>query len=122
VICWARRKRNGAATGDGLDRGPVEPAALSGLGGDHEPSPVEPREVVPHALVVVVAAVGDQRSRSAPRPADAAAHGPHAVEQFEERAGVNVTLRYYERRGLLPAPERTQSGHRRYDTETVPVA
>jgi DNA-binding transcriptional MerR regulator len=33
---------------------------------------------------------------------------------------VNVeTLRYYERRGLLPAPERTPSGHRRYDEETV---
>src|SRR5512132_2911041 len=37
-----------------------------------------------------------------------------------ERAGVNVeTLRYYERRGLLPEPERMQSGHRRYDEETV---
>jgi DNA-binding transcriptional MerR regulator len=33
---------------------------------------------------------------------------------------VNVeTLRYYERRGLLPAPEREPSGHRRYDEETV---
>jgi DNA-binding transcriptional MerR regulator len=36
------------------------------------------------------------------------------------RAGVNVeTLRYYERRGLLPAPDRAPSGHRRYDDETV---
>jgi DNA-binding transcriptional MerR regulator len=33
---------------------------------------------------------------------------------------VNVeTLRYYERRGLLPTPERTPGGHRRYDEETV---
>jgi DNA-binding transcriptional MerR regulator len=33
---------------------------------------------------------------------------------------VNVeTLRYYERRGLLPAPDRDPSGHRRYDEETV---
>jgi DNA-binding transcriptional MerR regulator len=33
---------------------------------------------------------------------------------------VNVeTLRYYERRGLLPTPDRTPSGHRRYDEETV---
>jgi DNA-binding transcriptional MerR regulator len=33
---------------------------------------------------------------------------------------VNVeTLRYYERRGLLPEPERSPSGHRRYDEETV---
>lgn len=29
------------------------------------------------------------------------------------------TLRYYERRGLLPAPAREPSGHRRYDEETV---
>src|SRR6476660_3414398 len=36
------------------------------------------------------------------------------------RAGVNIeTLRYYERRGLLPQPERAPSGHRRYDDETV---
>jgi redox-sensitive transcriptional activator SoxR len=42
------------------------------------------------------------------------------VGEVARRAGVNVeTLRYYERRGLLPAPERTPSGHRRYDEETV---
>jgi redox-sensitive transcriptional activator SoxR len=42
------------------------------------------------------------------------------VGEVAERAGVNVeTLRYYERRGLLPVPERTPSGHRRYDEETV---
>ena len=42
------------------------------------------------------------------------------VSQVAERAGVNVeTLRYYERRGLLPEPARTPSGHRRYDEETV---
>jgi DNA-binding transcriptional MerR regulator len=42
------------------------------------------------------------------------------VGEVAERAGVNVeTLRYYERRGLLPAPERTPSGHRRYDEQTV---
>jgi redox-sensitive transcriptional activator SoxR len=42
------------------------------------------------------------------------------VGEVAERAGVNVeTLRYYERRGLLPPPERTPSGHRRYDEETV---
>ena len=40
--------------------------------------------------------------------------------EVAERAGVNVeTLRYYERRGLLPEPERMPSGHRRYDEETV---
>ena len=42
------------------------------------------------------------------------------VGEVAERAGVNVeTLRYYERRGLLPEPDRTPSGHRRYDDETV---
>ena len=40
--------------------------------------------------------------------------------EVAERAGVNVeTLRYYERRGLLPTPTREPSGHRRYDEETV---
>src|ERR1700755_2851311 len=42
------------------------------------------------------------------------------VGEVAERAGVNVeTLRYYERRGLLPAPDRSPSGHRRYEEETV---
>ncbi len=42
------------------------------------------------------------------------------VGEVAARAGVNVeTLRYYERRGLLPAPEREPSGQRRYDEETV---
>ncbi len=35
-------------------------------------------------------------------------------------AGVNVqTLRYYERRGLLPAPDRSLGGHRLYPPETL---
>jgi DNA-binding transcriptional MerR regulator len=42
------------------------------------------------------------------------------VGEVAERAGVNVeTLRYYERRGLLPKPDRAPSGHRSYDEETV---
>src|SRR5262249_40596227 len=42
------------------------------------------------------------------------------VGEVASRAGVNVeTLRYYERRGLLPEPVRDPSGHRRYDEETV---
>jgi DNA-binding transcriptional MerR regulator len=37
-----------------------------------------------------------------------------------QRAGVNVeTLRYYERRGLLPEPARAPGGHRRYDEDAV---
>ena len=40
--------------------------------------------------------------------------------EVAERAGVNVeTLRYYERRGLLPEPERTIGGHREYGDDTV---
>ncbi|HEY2671886.1 MAG TPA: MerR family transcriptional regulator [Rugosimonospora sp.] len=35
-------------------------------------------------------------------------------------AGVNVqTLRYYERRGLLPRPARTPGGHRGYPSQAV---
>ena len=35
-------------------------------------------------------------------------------------AGVNIqTLRYYERRGLLPNPKRRGSGYREYEPETV---
>src|SRR6185436_13248488 len=42
------------------------------------------------------------------------------VGEVAARAGVNVeTIRYYERRGLLPQPAREPSGHRRYDDETV---
>src|SRR3954465_13164087 len=42
------------------------------------------------------------------------------VGEVAERAGVNVeTLRYYERRGLLPEPARGPGGHRRYDEETL---
>ena len=37
-------------------------------------------------------------------------------------AGVNTeTLRYYERRGLLSSPRRTQSGYRDYPVEAVEV-
>jgi DNA-binding transcriptional MerR regulator len=40
--------------------------------------------------------------------------------EVAERAGVNVqTLRYYERRGLLTAPARTNGGHRLYPPDTV---
>jgi len=40
--------------------------------------------------------------------------------EVARRAGVNVeTLRYYERRGLLPVPARTPGGHRHYDEDAV---
>jgi Hg(II)-responsive transcriptional regulator len=39
-----------------------------------------------------------------------------------EQAGVNVqTLRYYERRGLLPQPPRRQSGYREFPDDAVRV-
>lgn len=40
--------------------------------------------------------------------------------QLATAAGVNVqTLRYYERRGLLPDPQRSLGGHREYDADAV---
>lgn len=37
---------------------------------------------------------------------------------LSERSGVNIeTIRYYERIGLLPAPPRSQGGHRLYSAE-----
>lgn len=42
------------------------------------------------------------------------------TSQVAAQAGVNVqTLRYYERRGLLPEPERSESGYRSYGTRAV---
>ncbi|WP_308250167.1 MerR family transcriptional regulator [Sphaerisporangium fuscum] len=42
--------------------------------------------------------------------------------QVAEAAGVNIqTLRYYERRGLLPEPPRSPGGHRMYEGEAVTV-
>src|SRR5919199_2861825 len=42
------------------------------------------------------------------------------IGEVAERAGVNVeTLRYYERRGLLPEPPRREGGHREYGADTV---
>lgn len=44
------------------------------------------------------------------------------TKQVAEQAGVNVeTLRYYERRGLLPEPPRTPGGYRDYPTSSVEV-
>lgn len=42
--------------------------------------------------------------------------------EVAEQAGVNLqTLRYYERRGLLPEPPRSNGGHRQYDADAVTV-
>lgn len=42
------------------------------------------------------------------------------TSEVAKRAGVNPqTLRYYERRGILPVPARTSSGYRDYPDSTV---
>jgi MerR family copper efflux transcriptional regulator len=42
------------------------------------------------------------------------------IGQVATAAGVNIqTIRYYERRGLLPKPRRRGSGYREYEPETV---
>ena len=44
------------------------------------------------------------------------------ISKAAEQAGVNIqTLRYYERRGLLPRPPRRQSGYRDFSAEAVRV-
>lgn len=41
--------------------------------------------------------------------------------ELAKRAGVNVeTLRFYERKGLLPMPPRRMSGYRQYPADSVP--
>ena len=45
-----------------------------------------------------------------------------SIGTLARRAGVRVdTVRFYERRGILPKPARTESGYRIYDGETVRV-
>ena len=42
------------------------------------------------------------------------------IGQLARRAGVNIeTLRYYERRALLPDPPRTPAGYRKYAPDAV---
>ncbi len=42
------------------------------------------------------------------------------IGELAAEAGVSVqAVRYYERRGLLPTPERTTSGYREYDSSDV---
>lgn len=42
------------------------------------------------------------------------------IGKLADQANVNIeTIRYYERRGLLPEPPRNKSGHREYDSEAV---
>jgi MerR family mercuric resistance operon transcriptional regulator len=42
------------------------------------------------------------------------------IGQLAKKANVNLeTIRYYERRGLIPEPPRNNSGHREYSIEEV---
>src|SRR3989442_1544690 len=42
------------------------------------------------------------------------------IGAMAKQAGVHIeTLRYYERRGLLPKPPRTPAGYRTFDTDAV---
>ena len=42
------------------------------------------------------------------------------IGKFAKAAGVNLeTVRYYERRGLLPKPLRTNSGYRQYNNDAL---
>lgn len=46
--------------------------------------------------------------------------GTLTTSQVAERADVNIdTVRYYEKRGLLPEPPRTSAGYRKYSAEHV---
>jgi hypothetical protein len=96
----------------------AEPGAVLGLAaGDQRLDAALPDEAA--VLVVVVAAVGDQRSRSASWPADAAADRRYPVEQLEElrdavavaageRPGQRDAAAVYEQVVLAacPAPDR----------------
>jgi hypothetical protein len=65
----------------------AEPGAVLGLAAsDQRLDAALPDEAA--VLVVVVAAVGDQRPRPASRSADPAANGRHPVEQFEQLGDV----------------------------------
>jgi MerR family mercuric resistance operon transcriptional regulator len=42
------------------------------------------------------------------------------ISQLARKAGINLeTIRYYERRGLIPKPPRNASGHRQYSQEDI---
>ena len=42
------------------------------------------------------------------------------IGSLADEAGVNVeTIRYYQRRGLMPEPDKPAQGYRRYDVTTV---
>jgi hypothetical protein len=92
-MSWRRSDQEAAAVvqpGEGSFDDPTvaaEAGTVLGLAaGDDRLDAALPDE--PPVLVVVVAAVGDQRPRSASWATDPAAHGWHPVEQLEQLGGV----------------------------------
>ncbi len=44
----------------------------------------------------------------------------YAIGKMSSETGVNIeTIRYYERIGLMPKPDRTQGGNRQYNTDQL---
>lgn len=42
------------------------------------------------------------------------------VNELSKRTGINLeTIRYYEKQGILPEPQRAANGYRQYDEESV---
>lgn len=63
-----------------------------------------------------------RRVRAPPRRREGVGVSGLRSGQLAAAAGVNVqTLRYYERRGLLPDPQRSLGGHREYGPEALVV-
>src|SRR5262249_9532526 len=89
--------------------------------------------LVGHGFAMVPDGPAESCQDDRPRPRPASGDEPLAIRtrvrvyppamrvgEVAERAGVNVeTLRYYERRGLLPEPGRSPGGHREYDEDAV---
>ncbi|MFZ7234221.1 MerR family transcriptional regulator [Avibacterium avium] len=44
------------------------------------------------------------------------------INQFSQRSGVHLeTIRFYEKKGLLPTPKRDANGYRQYDEDDLNV-
>ena len=44
----------------------------------------------------------------------------YTIGQVAKQANVNIeTVRYYERKNLIPEPPRTESGYRQYTSEAI---
>ena len=65
--------------------------------------------------------VAEHSTTSSPAPADDVEAGPSlSIGELAKRTGVSTrTIRYYEELGILPRPERTDGGTRRYPHEYI---